>query len=105
MKKIHFIKFFVVSLLAFILLSCYEFSEAPFKDSDLVKLSDTTFGKEIIESFKEIPDNQFTMEMKNAFSEEIKVYEISDEFVISQEIENNKWTIYMYTKKVDHMMF
>tara|TARA_Y100001970_G_C14010534_1_gene738161 strand:- start:232 stop:732 length:501 start_codon:yes stop_codon:yes gene_type:complete len=104
-KKNYLIKFFVVSILAFILSSCYEFSEAPFKDSDLIKLSDTKFGKEVIESFDNIPNNQFTMEMKSGFSDEIKVYEISNDYLISQEFKDNKWTIGVYTKNDNHMMF
>ena len=104
-KKINFIKLFLISLFAFVLSGCYEFSEAPFKDSDLVQLSETEFGREVIKSFKKIPDNQFLMEMKTGFSEDVKVYEISDDYVIGQEFKENKWTINIYTKNDNHVMF
>jgi len=100
---------FLLLLLTLLLLtSCsYEFSEPPFQRSELIEISKTEFGKELLSALGNIPDSDETRDFKEGLTEDGLVYEISDNFLIQQEEndEGSGWELTVLTKNNHHIMF
>ena len=100
---------FLLLLLTLLLLtSCsYEFSEPPFQRSELIEISKTEFGKELLSALGNVPDSDETRDFKEGLTEDGLVYEISDNFLIQQEEndEGSGWELTVLTKNNHHIMF
>jgi hypothetical protein len=100
---------FLLLLLTLLLLtSCsYEFSEPPFQRSELIEISKTEFGKELLSALGNVPDSDETRDFKEGLTEDALVYDISDNFLIQQEEndEGSGWELTVLTKNNHHIMF
>ena len=75
--------FLLVLLTLVLLTSCsYEFSEPPFQRSELIEISKTEFGKELLSALDNLPDSDETRDFKEGLTEDALVYDISDNFLI-----------------------
>lgn len=104
MKKFGFRLLAIASLS--VISGCYFFEKAPFKNSELTKLSETEFGKitlEVIENFPEAapPD------LREAFGPDSdpNVYVVSDDFLIGLEEAGESWDLYVLMRNDHHIMF
>ena len=100
--------FLLVLLTLLLLTSCsYEFSEPPFQRSELIEISKTEFGKELLSALENLPDSDETRDFKEGLTEDALVYDISDNFLIQQKEndEGSGWVLTVLTKNNHHIMF
>ena len=98
---------FIIIFSLLLLVSCsYNFVEPPFQSTELVKISETDFGKQVLSKLDHIPDTEQTKDIKEGLSEESLVYEISDNFLIQQDEndENTGWELNVLTKNNHHIV-
>ena len=99
---------FVVLLFSLTLMSCsYQFSEPPFEDSQLVAVSETKFGKELLSVLKDLPKNDETADIREGLGDDALVLDVSEDFLIQQSFDEEKdaWSLAVITKNRHHMMF
>ena len=100
--------FLLVLFTLVLLTSCsYEFAEPPFQRSELIEISKTEFGKELLSALENLPDSDETRDFKEGLTEDALVYDISDNFLIQQEEndEGSGWVLTVLTKNNHHIMF
>ena len=100
--------FLLVLFTLVLLTSCsYEFAEPPFQRSKLIAISKTEFGKELLSALENLPDSDETRDFKEGLTEDALVYDISDNFLIQQEEndEGSGWVLTVLTKNNHHIMF
>ena len=100
--------FLLVLFTLVLLTSCsYEFAEPPFQRSELIEISKTEFGKELLSALDNIPDSDETRDFKEGLTEDALVYDVSDNFLIQQEEndEGSGWVLTVLTKNNHHIMF
>ena len=100
--------FLLVLLTLVLLTSCsYEFAEPPFQRSELIEISKTEFGKELLSALDNLPDSDETRDFKEGLTEDALVYDISDNFLIQQQEndEGSGWVLTVLTKNNHHIMF
>ena len=98
---------FIVLSSLLLLVSCsYQFMEPPFHSNELVQISETDFGKQLLSNLDNIPDTEQTKDLKEGLNEESLVYEISDDFLIQQDHNNEKtgWELSILTKNDHHIV-
>ena len=81
-------------LIIFLISGCYNFLQAPFKESDLILMEDTRFGQKIKQLMNNLPKNQTTSGMTS--DEETYVFEVSDKLLIEQKFGDGKWSVISY---------
>ena len=89
------------------LLGCtYKFSTPPFNNDELTKISNSKFGKEIVSILGEFENISQDEETGIDLTAESMVYEISDDFLIEQQYddEDSSWTISIWTKNNHHII-
>ena len=100
--------FLLVLFTLVLLTSCsYEFAEPPFQRSELIEISKTEFGKELLSALDNLPDSDETRDFKEGLTEDALVYDISDNFLIQQQEndEGSGWVLTVLTKNNHHIMF
>ena len=100
--------FLLVLFTLVLITSCsYEFAEPPFQRSELIEISKTEFGKELLSALENLPDSDETRDFKEGLTEDALVYDISDNFLIQQEEndEGSGWVLTVLTKNNHHIMF
>ena len=99
---------FVVLLFSLTLMSCsYQFVEPPFEDSQLVAVTETKFGAELLSVLKDLPETDQTADLKEGLGDDSLVLDVSEDFLIQQEFDEEKdaWELTVITKNRHHMMF
>jgi hypothetical protein len=99
---------FLTLLLSLIVVSCsYQFEEPPFEDSQLVNITETKFGQELLSTLEDIPDTDQTSDIKEGVTDDSLVLEVSEDFLIQQQLseETNGWELTVITKNSHHIMF
>ena len=99
---------FVVLLFSLTLMSCsYQFAEPPFEDSQLVAVTETKFGEELLSVLKDLPETDQTADIKEGLGDDSLVLDVSEDFLIQQEFDEEKdaWELTVITKNRHHMMF
>tara|TARA_B100000586_G_C20033893_1_gene394503 strand:- start:60 stop:878 length:819 start_codon:yes stop_codon:yes gene_type:complete len=99
---------FVILLFSLTVTSCsYQFEEPPFNDSQLVDITETKFGEELLSVLKDIPDTDQTTDIKEGLDDDSLVLEVSEDFLVQQQFdkEKNAWNLTVITKNNHHMMF
>ena len=89
------------------LLGCtYKFSTPPFNNDELTKISNSKFGKEIVSIVGEFENISQDEETGIEITAESMVYEISDDFLIEQQYddEDSRWTLSIWTKNNHHII-
>ena len=100
--------FLLVLFTLVLITSCsYEFAEPPFQHSELIEISKTEFGKELLSALENLPDSDETRDFKEGLTEDALVYDISDNFLIQQKEndEGSGWVLTVLTKNNHHIMF
>ena len=100
--------FLLVFLTLLLLTACsYEFSEPPFQRSELIEISKTEFGKELLSALDNLPDSDETRDFKEGLTEDAPVYDISDNFLIQQKEndEGSRWVLTVLTKTTITLCF
>ena len=98
----------IVVLTLFFFTSCsYEFSEPPFQRSELIEITETQLGKELLSKKGSIPDTDETRDLIEGLTEDTQVYEISDNFLIQQKEkdEGSGWELTVLTKNNHHFIY
>jgi hypothetical protein len=93
MKEFN-MKYLLIILIIFSTSGCYNFSQAPFKESDLILMEDTKFGQKIKERMDSLPQNRTKTYMSG--NKETYVLEVSDKLLIEQKFEDGQWSIVTY---------
>ena len=99
---------FVVLVFSLTLISCsYQFAEPPFEDSQLVAVTETKFGAELLSVLKDLPETDQTADLKEGLGDDSLVLDVSEDFLIQQEFDEEKsaWGLTVITKNRHHMMF
>ena len=99
---------FVVLVFSLTLISCsYQFAEPPFEDSQLVAVTETKFGEELLSVLKDLPETDQTADIKEGLGDDSLVLDVSEDFLIQQEFDEEKdaWELTIITKNRHHMMF
>ena len=99
---------FVVLVFSLTLISCsYQFAEPPFEDSQLVAVTETKFGEELLSVLKDLPETDQTADIKEGLGDDSLVLDVSEDFLIQQEFDEEKdaWELTVITKNRHHMMF
>ena len=99
---------FVVLVFSLTLVSCsYQFVEPPFEDSQLVAVTETKFGAELLSVLKDLPETDQTADLKEGLGDDSLVLDVSEDFLIQQEFDEEKdaWELTVITKNRHHMMF
>ena len=95
-----------ITALAIALTGCYKFETAPFPESDLKPISSTAFGNDVITAlrqFKAVEGSQLA-ELRNAYNEENKVFEVNEEMLITQELNEGVWELSVMMKNSSHLI-
>ena len=101
--RIRNILFLVTGMMVMFLLGCsYQFSTPPFDNDELTNISDTKFGKEILEVLTGFVTNETTSQTGLDITTESTVYEISDNFLIDQQLDDDGSTSLTVWTKNDH---
>ena len=99
---------FVVLVFSLTLKSCsYQFVEPPFEDSQLVAVTETKFGAELLSVLKDLPETDQTADLKEGLGDDSLVLDVSEDFLIQQQFNEEKdaWELTVITKNRHHMMF
>ena len=99
---------FVVLVFSLTLMSCsYQFVEPPFEDSQLVAVTETKFGAELLSVLKDLPETDQTADLKEGLGDDSLVLDVSEDFLIQQQFNEEKdaWELTVITKNRHHMMF
>ena len=99
---------YVVFVFSLILISCsYQFAEPPFEDSQLVAVTETKFGEELLSVLKDLPKTDQTADIKEGLGDDSLVLDVSEDFLIQQEFNEEKsaWELTIIIKNRHHMMF
>ena len=99
---------FVILVFSLTVISCsYQFEEPPFNASQLVDITETKFGEELLSVLKDIPDTDQTTDIKEGLDDDSLVLEVSEDFLVQQQFdeEKNAWNLTVITKNNHHMMF
>ena len=99
---------FVVLVFSLTLVSCsYQFVEPPFEDSQLVAVTETKFGAELLSVLKDLPETDQTADLKEGLGDDSLVLDVSEDFLIQQQFNEEKdaWELTVITKNRHHMMF
>ena len=87
-------KYVLNILIIFLISGCYNFSQAPFKDTDLKSMQDTKFGQKIKKLMNTLPKNRTTSGMSS--DDETYVFEVSDKLLIEQKFQDGNWSVVSY---------
>ena len=98
-------QFFALSIVILFLPGCYTFESPPFPDKDLKPVSSTVFGKEVLTAVSKLRPGQESplSEFKKEFSDDSKVLEINNEFLVMQDDKKGSWTISVLMKNTSHI--
>jgi len=88
------------------LTGCFEFNSPPFSDKDLKLISETEFGKDVLNAISKVSaeDDSPIGEFKNNVSNDTKALVINDEFLVVQSEKQGSWTLNVLMKNSSHIM-
>ena len=89
-SKVLDYKNLLAGMIVMFLLGCsYQFSTPPFDNDELTNISNTKFGKEILEVISGFETDETTSQTGLDITTESTVYEISDDFLIDQQLNDD----------------
>ena len=100
-------KTFVIVAFSVLLAACsYEFSQPPFQEDELTKITKSEFGKEILSHIENFPSLEEIGNPEENLTEADLVYVVADDFVIQQNEKDGSpgWELTVWTKNAHHII-
>lgn len=88
-----------------VLSGCYAFEQPPYAEADLKPLKSTEFGAAVLKYASEIPDTEYTTDLKKTIRGDTMVREVSTDFLITQSNEQGSWQLSVMMRNSHHISF